>query len=289
MNDHAHEGPRVLRLDGTRQFEPFQAGFEIYGVRVALGAPREDLLDRLIALLPPGLPRCEPAQDDAWFVLLDLGGKRWSYRTRLGPNPIYTDLALVVAMIDSELRRHVADNATKGFFIHAGVVAHHGRAIVMPGDSFSGKTTLVAELVRAGAAYYSDEYAVIDAQGLVHPYARPLSIRRPRPHNNDRSLVESLGGKAGVDPVPVGVIAAITYHPDADFSPERRSAGQGMLTLLAHSAVAHEHPQETLAAAREAASRALVVEGDRGEAADAAPALLQLASEATVDGAGADR
>jgi hypothetical protein len=289
MNEHAYEGPRVLQIGAVRQFEPFQAGFEIYGVRVALGAPREDLLARLVALLPPGLPRCEPAQDDAWFVLLDLGGERWSYRTRLGPNPVYTDLALVVAMIDSELRRHVADNATKGFFIHAGVVAYRSRAIVMPGDSFSGKTTLVAELVRAGATYYSDEYAVIDAQGFVHPYARPLSIRRPRPHNNDRSPVESLGGKAGVDPVRVGLIAAITYRPDAEFSPERRSAGQGMLVLLAHSAVAHEHPQETLAAARAAASEALVVEGDRGEAAIAAQALLELASKATVHGAGTDR
>jgi hypothetical protein len=289
MNEHGRDGPLVLRVGATRQFERFQAGFEIYGVRVALGAPREDLLDHLVALLPPGLPRCEPAQDDAWFVLLDLGGGRWSYRTLLGPKPIYADLALVVGMIDTDLRRHVADNATKGFFIHAGVVAHRGRAIVIPGDSFSGKTTLVAELVRAGAEYYSDEFAVMDSQGLVHPYARPLSIRRPPPDSNDRCPVETLDGKAGVEPVPVGLIAAITYRPDAEFRPERRSAGQGMLTLLAHSAVAHEHPQETLAAAREAASRALVIEGDRGEAADAAPALLELASEATGGGAGTDR
>ena len=94
-----------------------------------------------------------------------------------GARPIYADLALVLAMLDSELRGHVADHATDGFFIHAGVVAHRGRGIVIPGDSFSGKTTLVAELVRAGAGYYSDEFAVIDAEGLVHPYARPLSFR----------------------------------------------------------------------------------------------------------------
>ena len=37
-----------------------------------------------------------------------------------------------------------------------------GRAIVIPGRTFSGKSTLVAELVRAGATYYSDEYAVED-------------------------------------------------------------------------------------------------------------------------------
>jgi hypothetical protein len=34
--------------------------------------------------------------------------------------------------------------------------------------SYSGKTTLVSELIRAGATYYSDEYAVIDERGRVH-------------------------------------------------------------------------------------------------------------------------
>jgi hypothetical protein len=31
----------------------------------------------------------------------------------------------------------------------------------------------VAELVRAGATYYSDEFAVLDSRGRVHPFPRP--------------------------------------------------------------------------------------------------------------------
>jgi uridine kinase len=41
--------------------------------------------------------------------------------------------------------------------------------IAIPGRSFSGKTSLVTALVRAGAVYYSDEFAVIDRDGLVRP------------------------------------------------------------------------------------------------------------------------
>ena len=63
-------------------------------------------------------------------------------------------------------------------FVHAGVVAVDGRALLLPGGSFTGKTTLVAALLRAGAQYGSDEYAVLDEAGLVLPaYPRPLSIR----------------------------------------------------------------------------------------------------------------
>jgi hypothetical protein len=37
-------------------------------------------------------------------------------------------------------------------------------AILIAGRSFSGNTTLAAELVRAGATYYSDEFKVVDSE-----------------------------------------------------------------------------------------------------------------------------
>ena len=51
----------------------------------------------------------------------------------------------------------------------AGVVGWENRAIVMPGASFAGKTTLVRAWLEAGATYYSDEFAVLDRAGRVHP------------------------------------------------------------------------------------------------------------------------
>lgn len=288
MSQHVDEASVAPAAGAWEKVAPFFEGLDIYGVRLGLGAPQRDHLDRMLALLPPGVPRCEPSPDDPWFLLLEAGDHMWSYRGPNGPSATFADLALVVAMIDTELRRFLADNAADGFrFIHAGVVGYRGHAIVIPGDSFSGKTTLVAELVRAGAEYYSDEFAVLDDQGLVHPFARPLSIRRPGPGENDSSPVESIGGTTGVEPLPVGVIAQTSYLPSASFQPQRRSGGHGMLALLAHSAGAHEHPQETLAAARQAASAALVLEGDRGEAADAARLLIELASGAGANGASA--
>jgi hypothetical protein len=62
--------------------------------------------------------------------------------------------------------------------VHAGAVARHGRAILLPGRSGAGKTTLVAALLRAGFQYLSDEAAVLRPDGRIWPYAKPLSISR---------------------------------------------------------------------------------------------------------------
>ena len=48
----------------------------------------------------------------------------------------------------------VAERAPDHLFVHAGVVGWEGRAIVMPGASFAGKTTLVQAWLEAGATYY---------------------------------------------------------------------------------------------------------------------------------------
>src|SRR5688572_14708659 len=52
--------------------------------------------------------------------------------------------------LDSAIHVAVAERATEWVFVHAGVVGWRGRAIVLPGASLSGKTSLVAALLRAG-------------------------------------------------------------------------------------------------------------------------------------------
>ena len=96
---------------------------------------------------------------------------------------------------DSLVRILVAEFAPKNVFIHAGSVGWRGRAIILPGNSHFGKTTLVAELARSGAEYYSDEYAIIDEAGLVHPFARKLTMRENGRHVIENPVdVEEFGG-----------------------------------------------------------------------------------------------
>src|SRR5262249_38753244 len=128
---------------------------------------------------------------------------------------------------------YVAERSPRRVFVHAGVVGWRGRAIVIPGRSFSGKTTLTAALVKAGFTYYSDEYAALDSAGRVHPYARLLGIREHGQFERaTRYTVESLGGKRGARPLPVALVIVSQYKPVAQWRPRRLSAGEGALAML---------------------------------------------------------
>lgn len=183
------------------------------------------------------------------------------------------ELDLALEILDSQIRIYIGEKAPERIFVHAGAVGHRARAIVMPGMSFAGKTELVAALVRAGASYYSDEFAVLDERGLVHPYAKPLSIRGNGLWQTDHH-VHSLGGVAGEAPLELGLIVVTTYKPDGEWRPRRIAAGEGAMALLANTVPARERPAEAMRAISRAADGAVVIASDRGEAETIAPLLL---------------
>jgi hypothetical protein len=186
-----------------------------------------------------------------------------------------TDGAEAWSQFASDLSLWVAILAPARVFVHAGVVAWRGRAIVLPGRALAGKSTLVAALVRAGATYYSDEWAVLDARGRVHPYPRPLSIRATRPGVPDALVpVESIGGRAGRQPLPVGLVVMTRFRPGAKWRPKPLSRGEGALALIEHSVQTHRDPVRVLNAFRQVVANALILEGHRGQAEEVAPALL---------------
>jgi hypothetical protein len=185
------------------------------------------------------------------------------------------DIDDVFDRLETELSFAVALNARRRVFVHAGVVGWRGRAIVIPGRTFSGKTSLVAELVRMGATYYSDEYAVFDDRARIHPYARPLGIRTNSGVEQTRTSVESLGGLRGVKPLPIGMIVVTHYQEGARWRPRRVSAGMGALALLDNSLPARARPQEVLITVGQAARCAVALKGTRGEAHEMAESLLE--------------
>src|SRR5439155_21468851 len=85
------------------------------------------------------------------------------------------DRQALLEAFQSDLHLYVAEFARRRLFVHAGAVGWGGRAILIPGRSMSGKSTLVEALVRAGASYYSDEYAMVDRDGRLDAVLRPLS------------------------------------------------------------------------------------------------------------------
>ncbi len=177
---------------------------------------------------------------------------------------------------DSIIRVSVGEYAVDRVFLHAGVVAWNGKAIVMPADSFQGKSTLVAALVRQGAVYYSDEFAVLDEDGLVHPFARPISLRTDDAKIKPYELsVEELGGEAGSSPAPVGLVLLTGYKPGAKWRPRILSSGSGVMAIMPFALSLRHQPEFSVKVLHNIASRAIIASGRRGSAELFARTLLK--------------
>jgi hypothetical protein len=240
-------------------------------------------MELALSRLPPGWTPLATRDVDVLFSFT--GGVPRLRRAR-NYRILYEGVSLVVRTQDSDaladafdsaLHVALAERSTERLFVHAGVVGWQGRAIVLPGASLSGKTSLVAELLRAGALFYSDDRAVIDATGHVHPYPKPLSIRVSPLARQTPSSAASFGAETGTEPLPVGVIAFASYREGASWRPERLPSGQAMLAMLKHTAAVRTRPATAMRTLRRAIDGAVAYRGSRGEAAEAAQRILAIA------------
>ena len=169
--------------------------------------------------------------------------------------------------------------ARGSLFVHAGVVGWNGRAIVIPGRSMSGKSTLVKALIQAGATYYSDEFAVLDDAGQVHPYPLPLSLRTAAGQPGCHTTAEELGARVGETPLPVGLVVVTRYQPRARWRPIPLPASQALLALMDNTVAARREPSYSMPILRATILGATVVTSKRGDARAVARAILhQLAA-----------
>jgi HprK-related kinase A len=62
--------------------------------------------------------------------------------------------------------------------LHAATVERGGKAIILTGESGSGKSTMAAVLMSRGWRLLGDEFALLEPEtGLVHPFPRPISLK----------------------------------------------------------------------------------------------------------------
>lgn len=260
------------------------AAFTLFGARIGI---RSNNVEALAALAHGFPPHWKPYAGHSvdWQYSLWLAPP-----TRSGRRPFHTlysndgllsrarDLDLLVNAFERDVQLAVAQKARRRVFVHAGVVGWKGRAVVIPARSYSGKSTLVRELVRAGAVYYSDEYAVLDERGQVHPFARQLALRDANQANQKMSF-EELGGTIGKRPIPVGTILVTRYREHARWRPKPLTPGLGALELLANTVTARSGQPIVLEVLTRVAKTANILKGARGEASICAGQLLKYLSQ----------
>jgi len=257
------------------------AAIRSQGVRVGIRANCEEALDRVIAQLPEGWKFArspivdmmysisahdnEPSSRVQRFNLLYAGAARLA-RT--------LDFDVLLNTFEDDFNLAVAASAPRRIFLKAGVVGWNGRAILAPGDTFSGKVNLVSALVEAGATYYSDGFAVLDHDGRVHPYAVGMRVNSGGQEGPRRVPVQTMGVRVGARRLPVGVILLSEYKPGAVFKPSRGTPGEAVLSFIGNCLSPLREPDAMLSLMAGVASGATILKGVRGEADEAVDALL---------------
>jgi hypothetical protein len=168
----------AARLDQVawgHQSGPYQALDLRFGVRACDPALGEYLADVLSAFA------VESSQADmTWFsalVVEDQPCRR--LRAYVGGRRLVATRvpSLVPAYLLWALNQEVVGRATGSLLVHAAAAERDGAVVVLPGDQGSGKSTLVAGLLRRGYRYVTDEALAIDtATGRLRPYPKALSL-----------------------------------------------------------------------------------------------------------------
>jgi len=253
--------------------------FESYGVKIRVECSSNAVCDTAFAVVNKALlgRKIPIDRDEAEHVFtLRTDGNR--FFMHLDGNDLGDGDSefIFFKYFDTRIRILVAEYAVGYVFMHAGVVAWNGKLIIFPANSYSGKTTLVAEFVKKGAVYYSDEYAVIDQDGYVHPFPRLLAMR-DRNGNYEKTEVsaESLGGNIGLDPMPISLVLLTRYKPRARWAPKVLTSGVGVMKMILQAISLRFRSKLTLEVLNKVASNAIIAESLRNSTENSVNKIIE--------------
>ena len=260
---------------------PDSIRIETFGVTVEVTVSGPTLMGSMPPYLPPGWKTISDSetQPEHSAALLKEAGPHECYSVIIDGQQIaqWKEEDNALQSFQSYLQLLVAENSPHFIFIHAGVVSWRGEALLLPGRSFAGKSTLVAALLQAGADYCSDEYAVLDLEGRVLPYPRRISLRQQDGTKTKPPALETFGCRVEQRPLSASLIALTQYHPEGKWQPRLITSGEAALALLDNTVPARSRPRQSLDAIVQMLDGTQCLSTPRGEAKLAAEALLQAA------------
>lgn len=257
------EVSQIFRTTSRSAFTPDldSIRFSCHGVRVSVAFDTRIPAAQIRSILPPQFVECTEAEHH--FSLVRMNGTQDLYIVRGGVTRTASHwyLADSISALRRKIQLCIAEHARNRVFIHAGVVGWDGQAIVCPGRSHAGKSTLIRSLLCSGATYYSDEYAVIDTEGRIDPFPLPIHIRSGAP-----SGVKISPHQTGVDSLKAGLILFTQFRENRTWKPTPLTPGQAMLRLLRNSISMRRNPALVLRVLKSITLAAEAYAGERGEA-----------------------
>lgn len=247
--------------------------FEAFGERIGIRTNAPDLMERIHNTLPPvHILTSDPLVENLYSLWV-----RPDHDKNFKSKPTHflfknatklhegEDLEFVLKLLEDRLSGEVTYWAEDDYiFVHAGVVGINNRAVVLPGRSLSGKSTLVAALLDAGAEYYSDDMAIFDPDGKVLPYPTPLATIGTGAFKDTVRIESDQTGDKAID---VGLVLATQFDTNSvRWRPRPLSQAKAIMVLFENTVAARRLPKQAIQRFNKAVNRAQSYRGRRGEA-----------------------
>lgn len=254
--------------------DEFRIAITCLGAHISITLPDSSWITDLVPILPPGWQPARPAGDSGFDI---------SYKPKASLLPtsikgsLPTTRDTLAEALAGDIEYAVAERSETYVFVHAGVVAINGAALIFPGESHSGKSTLVAALVDRGATYYSDEYAVVTNEGLVMPFPRHLSLRTDLIHPKGRTDLtahapERDRAERGIS---AGQIMFLMFGQDNVWDSEPLDRGTAYVQLCKNTVGFRHRPEMSFSYLHRLIESACCFQGIRGDATEAAQLILK--------------
>jgi hypothetical protein len=253
--------------------------FETFGLKIGIRGNDPSVVDALVARIPADwTPQESRVVDRLYSVVTPTSRKRhgrdlcilYGNDARLARTERLQEL---LDAFESDLDLYVAANCHQPLFVHAGAIRWRQHVILLPGPSRSGKTSLVAEFLRAGASYYADDFVLIDRDGYIRTYQRPLSVRLES--GGVQKLDPEDLGAAAAEPATASFVLFTQYAHGISWRPEQVSHGQAVLRMLQNTPGARKRPGVAIEVLAHAIKNAETHVGFRGEKADTVERVMK--------------
>lgn len=268
---------RMMSSQNSSNSDSFVYSFSSFGIKISLAASSKSILLKMKKIVE-SLPL-----NHTEFVF-----RSFEHRFRIdkiqnqlefSKNEEMIDISSnenhILKYLENSLKLTVAEFAVSKVFIHAGAVSYKNHGIIFPAKSFQGKSTLTTELLKAGCLYYSDDYAVLDEDAVLHPFPKKISLRGTDGELNQICYpVEHFDGKAATSPVKVKVVLFTQYEKNYKWEPVVISEGMGMLEIIPHTIPIRFNTKFSLKVLHKLLHRAIITKSKRGDAKSFVSTLL---------------
>ena len=255
--------------------------FSAYGARFGVRVNDADMIADVARRLPPGSQVLSEPEVQILYSLYVAPPARCTtirrFNILFGGSTILArtvQAGVLPGAFEESVRSTCALVSHELLFVRSAVVVWAGRAIIILGPEGSGRATLAAAMVRCGAEHHSDFWGVIDPHGMVRPdpagpagidYCGPLSADAPPFH----------APAPANEVVPLGAVVVTAYRAGARFRPRTLTEAGAAVQLLRYAPRALAAPRHVMDKLPNIVTGVLTVMGQRGEAADAARAIIR--------------